>query len=168
MAAHGAAITLRAAHTNAVGEVQDEGLKVMDRRLRELTNGRAGLQIITIQDRFFETYRREIDFIRRYIFPGGMLPAPTVLRREVEKAGLVVKGSIEFGKSYSQTLRRWYETFNERWGGWFVTGQLGNLRHLGNDTDLTHPVPRVAPRRPGAHSSSSCCATSRTSAAAWP
>lgn len=40
-----ATITLRAAHTNAVGEVQDEGLKVMDRRLRELTGGRAGLQI---------------------------------------------------------------------------------------------------------------------------
>ncbi|WP_431282679.1 TRAP transporter substrate-binding protein [Humitalea sp. 24SJ18S-53] len=40
-----APIILRAAHTNAVGEVQDEGLKVMDRRLRELTNGRAGLQI---------------------------------------------------------------------------------------------------------------------------
>jgi tripartite ATP-independent transporter DctP family solute receptor len=39
------AVTLRAAHTNAVGEVQDEGLKVMDRRLREITGGRAGLQI---------------------------------------------------------------------------------------------------------------------------
>src|SRR5688572_3825586 len=39
------AVTLRAAHTNAVGEVQDKGLKVMDRRLRELTSGRAGLQI---------------------------------------------------------------------------------------------------------------------------
>lgn len=36
-------------------------------------------------------------------------------------------------------------TFNERWGGWFVTGQLGNLRHLGNDTNLARPVPRVAP-----------------------
>lgn len=40
-----AAITLRAAHTNAVGEVQDEGLKIMDQRLRQLTSGRAGLQI---------------------------------------------------------------------------------------------------------------------------
>ncbi|NKC30128.1 TRAP transporter substrate-binding protein [Falsiroseomonas selenitidurans] len=38
-------LVLKAAHTNAVGEVQDEGLKVMDRRLRELTGGRAGLQI---------------------------------------------------------------------------------------------------------------------------
>jgi tripartite ATP-independent transporter DctP family solute receptor len=44
-AAHAQTVTLRAAHTNAVGEVQDEGLKVMDRRLRELTSGRLGLQI---------------------------------------------------------------------------------------------------------------------------
>ena len=38
-------VTLRAAHTNAIGEVQDEGLKFMDRRLREITSGRLGLQI---------------------------------------------------------------------------------------------------------------------------
>jgi cyclopropane-fatty-acyl-phospholipid synthase len=44
-----------------------------------------------------------------------MLPSPSVLRTEVERAGLKVLGSIEFGKSYSQTLRRWHETFNERW-----------------------------------------------------
>jgi len=43
--AQAATITLRTAHTNAIGEVQDEGLKVMDRRLREITGGRAGLQI---------------------------------------------------------------------------------------------------------------------------
>ena len=83
-------------------------------RLRPGRN--ATLQIITVRDRNWETYRRSVDFIQKYIFPGGMLPAPSVLRREVEKAGLVVQGSIEFGKSYSQTLRRWYDTFNARWG----------------------------------------------------
>jgi cyclopropane-fatty-acyl-phospholipid synthase len=57
-----------------------------------------------------------VDFIQKYIFPGGMLPAPSVLRAEVEKAGLRVKGSIEFGTSYSLTLRRWHETFTDRWG----------------------------------------------------
>ena len=34
---------------------------------------------------------------------------------EVERAGLSVAGSIEFGESYSQTLRRWHDTFNARW-----------------------------------------------------
>ncbi|MBF9050485.1 methyltransferase domain-containing protein [Roseobacter sp. HKCCD9010] len=75
----------------------------------------ATLQIITVQDRRWEIYRRGVDFIQKYIFPGGMLPSPTVLREEVVKAGLEVTGSIEFGESYSQTLRRWYDVFNDRW-----------------------------------------------------
>jgi len=75
----------------------------------------ATLQIITIQDKRYEIYRTGVDFIQRYIFPGGMLPSPTALRQEVEKAGLSVSGSIEFGDSYSQTLRRWYDVFNVRW-----------------------------------------------------
>ena len=37
------------------------------------------MQIITIQRRrFFEAYRREVDFIQRYVFPGGMLPTPSI------------------------------------------------------------------------------------------
>jgi cyclopropane-fatty-acyl-phospholipid synthase len=56
-----------------------------------------------------------VDFIQKYIFPGGMLPAPSVLRAEVEKAGLNVARTFEFGQSYSQTLRRWHESFNDRW-----------------------------------------------------
>ncbi|HLQ18659.1 MAG TPA: class I SAM-dependent methyltransferase, partial [Tabrizicola sp.] len=85
--------------------------------LRErLKPGRhATLQIITVADPRWELYRKGVDFIQKYIFPGGMLPAPSVLRAEVEKAGLRVKGSIEFGESYSLTLRRWHEEFNARW-----------------------------------------------------
>ncbi len=75
----------------------------------------ATLQIITIQEARWEIYRRGVDFIQKYIFPGGMLPSPAVLRSEVERAGLKVVNSIEFGESYSQTLRRWHETFNEKW-----------------------------------------------------
>jgi len=75
----------------------------------------ATLQIITIQDARWDVYRNTVDFIQKYIFPGGMLPSPTVLRQEVVKAGLEVEKSIEFGKSYAQTLRMWHETFNDRW-----------------------------------------------------
>ena len=77
---------------------------------------RATLQIITMQDARFEVYRKSVDFIQKYIFPGGMLPSPAVLRLEIERAGLNLLGSMQFGKSYSQTLRRWHETFNARWG----------------------------------------------------
>jgi cyclopropane-fatty-acyl-phospholipid synthase len=76
----------------------------------------ATLQIITVADFRWQMYRRSVDFIQKYIFPGGMLPAPSVLRSEVEKAGLRVKGSVEFGESYSLTLRRWHESFTARWG----------------------------------------------------
>ena len=75
----------------------------------------ATLQIITVADSRWQLYRRGVDFIQKHIFPGGMLPAPSVLRAEVVKAGLRVKGTIEFGESYSLTLRRWHETFTARW-----------------------------------------------------
>jgi cyclopropane-fatty-acyl-phospholipid synthase len=85
--------------------------------LRErLKPGRhATLQIITLQEKRFKMYRKGVDFIQKHIFPGGMLPSPSVLRAEVAKAGLHIKGSMEFGKSYSDTLRRWHEVFNARW-----------------------------------------------------
>lgn len=75
----------------------------------------AALQIITIADRRWAIYRSSVDFIQRYVFPGGMLPSPRVLRAQVEEAGLQVLGSMEFGESYSRTLRLWHETFEERW-----------------------------------------------------
>lgn len=75
----------------------------------------ATLQIITVAHSRWQSYRRGVDFIQKYIFPGGMLPSPVILRQQVENAGLNVVGSIEFGESYSQTLRRWHETFNARW-----------------------------------------------------
>ena len=58
------------------------------RTLRErlLPDGAAGLQLITIADQYFEAYRRNVDFIQAYIFPGGMLPSPAVLDRQAARA----------------------------------------------------------------------------------
>lgn len=75
----------------------------------------ATLQIITVQDRRWKVYKRGVDFIQKYIFPGGMLPSPSVLRQQITKAGLGVERSIEFGQSYNISLRRWHETFNQKW-----------------------------------------------------
>jgi cyclopropane-fatty-acyl-phospholipid synthase len=75
----------------------------------------ATLQIITVDHKRWEIYRKGVDFIQKYIFPGGMLPSDPVLRQQVTKSGLDVVKSIEFGESYSQTLRRWYNVFNDRW-----------------------------------------------------
>ncbi|MBF9039213.1 methyltransferase domain-containing protein [Rhodobacterales bacterium LSUCC0387] len=93
---------------------------------------RATLQIITVQHRRWQIYRNTVDFIQKYIFPGGMLPSPVVLREELQKAGLEVAGSIEFGESYSQTLRRWYDTFNERWDEVAALGFDDRFRRMWN------------------------------------
>lgn len=75
----------------------------------------ASLQIITVADRLFSQYRRGTDFIQKHIFPGGMLPSPSALQREIEQAGLELLASIEFADSYSRTLREWRGVFNNRW-----------------------------------------------------
>lgn len=77
--------------------------------------GLAGLQIITIADRYFDHYRSNPDFIQTYIFPGGMLPSPAVLRQQVEKAGLELVDWHEFGQSYARTLNEWRLRFERAW-----------------------------------------------------
>lgn len=77
--------------------------------------GAAGLQIITIADRFYENYQRSTDFIQRYIFPGGALPSPAVLKDLSDKAGLTVRSVAEFGQDYARTLGEWHRRFIAAW-----------------------------------------------------
>lgn len=77
--------------------------------------GRAALQIITIADQCFERYRNGVDFIQRYIFPGGMLPSPTALKREYEAAGLRLEKQSNFGEDYARTLAEWNRRFQAAW-----------------------------------------------------
>lgn len=92
----------------------------------------ATLQIITVADDRWHVYKRGVDFIQKYIFPGGMLPSPSALRHEIDKAGLTLKTSLEFGDSYSQTLRRWHETFNARWDEVAALGFDQRFRNMWN------------------------------------
>ncbi|MCI4665277.1 MAG: cyclopropane-fatty-acyl-phospholipid synthase family protein [Neomegalonema sp.] len=87
--------------------------KTVHDRLRP--GGRASLQIITIADDLFASYRRRVDFIQKYVFPGGMLPSPSSLKEQTAKAGLQFIDSIQFGASYSRTLRIWMKRFHEAW-----------------------------------------------------
>jgi cyclopropane-fatty-acyl-phospholipid synthase len=87
------------------------------RQLRDrlVAGGIAGIQAITIQDRLFSTYRREVDFIRRYVFPGGMLPAPAMLKMLGERFGLPLVAEKVFGDDYARTLSAWRERFRGAW-----------------------------------------------------
>lgn len=77
------------------------------------TKGKAVIQTITIDDGDFENYRRGGDFIRTYIFPGGMLPSRSAFRREAERANLKIGEEFLFGKDYAKTLSLWLESFDK-------------------------------------------------------
>lgn len=75
-------------------------------------DGRAMVQTITVDDSIFDDYRTRSDFIRRYTFPGGMLPSVQRFREEAEKAGLACRDVYAFGRDYARTLRLWLERFD--------------------------------------------------------
>jgi cyclopropane-fatty-acyl-phospholipid synthase len=91
-------------------------------RLRR--GGRAVIQTITVRDELFEGYRRRSDFVRHYVFPGGMLPSLARFREEAEKAGLKFVGAFGFGKDYARTLREWLARMQR---------QEAAIRALGHD-----------------------------------
>jgi cyclopropane-fatty-acyl-phospholipid synthase len=78
--------------------------------------GRAGLQIITIEDALFDDYNRRTDFIQKYIFPGGMLPSEARLKPVIDRAGLGWSSIERFGQDYADTLKLWDERFQAAWG----------------------------------------------------
>lgn len=86
-------------------------------KVRDLLSpgGRAGLQIITIRDELFRSYRSRSDFLRKYIFPGGMLPSEKRLREETERAGLEWRAIARFGQNYADTLAQWAASFENAW-----------------------------------------------------
>jgi cyclopropane-fatty-acyl-phospholipid synthase len=84
-------------------------------RQRLVPGGIAGIQTITIQDRLFASYRRDVDFIRRYVFPGGMLPSPGILKGLGDRFGLALVAEQVFGDDYPRTLAAWRDRFRSAW-----------------------------------------------------
>lgn len=99
-------------------------------RDRLVPGGFAGIQAITIQDKFFNAYRREVDFIQRYVFPGGMLPSPQVLKSLGEKFGVPVIREHIFGEDYAKTLATWRDNFRAAWPNLMPLGFDERFRRL--------------------------------------
>ncbi|MEG3619637.1 cyclopropane-fatty-acyl-phospholipid synthase family protein [Magnetovibrio sp. PR-2] len=98
----------------AVGEENwDTYFQTVQDRLKP--GGTAVLQIITIEEDRFETYRKGTDFIQRYIFPGGFLPSPSALEDAVKRNGLTLQDTRFFGKSYARTCAAWQKQFQHTW-----------------------------------------------------
>jgi cyclopropane-fatty-acyl-phospholipid synthase len=99
-------------------------------RDRLLPGGLVGIQAITIQDSFFKHYRSEVDFIQRYVFPGGMLPTPQILKSFGERFGIPVIRERIFGQDYAKTLAIWRNNFRAAWPGLTPSGFDDRFRRL--------------------------------------
>ena len=99
-------------------------------RDRLTPGGIAGMQVITIHESIFGNYRREMDFIRRYIFPGGMLPTPTILRDMGGKYGFRISAERAFGQDYALTLSHWRDSFRNAWPKLTLMGFDEKFRRL--------------------------------------
>jgi cyclopropane-fatty-acyl-phospholipid synthase len=70
------------------------------------------IQAITIADQRYQAARRSVDFIQRYIFPGGCLPSIEVIARHIARyTDLNIVGIDDITQHYARTLQAWRERF---------------------------------------------------------
>jgi cyclopropane-fatty-acyl-phospholipid synthase len=75
--------------------------------------GRAAIQYIAIDDDAFDAYAANVDFIQRFVFPGGMLISRARFKALAEERGLIWRDQFDFGLHYAETLRRWRISFDK-------------------------------------------------------
>ena len=81
------------------------------------------LQAITINDNAYEKAKNEIDFIKRYIFPGGCLPSETLIKEGIVKhTAMHLLQWRDIGTHYAKTLMDWRARFYEN---------LASIKNLG-------------------------------------
>lgn len=74
--------------------------------------GKLLIQAITIADAQYDDYRKSVDFIQRYIFPGGFLPSLSAMTASIaESTPLLVTDVEDIGLDYARTLEIWRENF---------------------------------------------------------
>jgi cyclopropane-fatty-acyl-phospholipid synthase len=95
-------------------------------------NGKACFQIITINDDEYSNYIDQVDFIQKYIFPGGVLPSKKILYKLFKDNNLELYKEISFGKDYAKTLRIWKEQFNLSWNNIAKLGFDEKFKNLWN------------------------------------
>lgn len=78
--------------------------------------GRMAIQAITIQDQRYRDYSKSVDFIQRYIFPGGFLPSITAMNELMTRhTDFVVRNLFDMGTDYARTLAHWRQRFDHAW-----------------------------------------------------
>lgn len=75
-------------------------------------DGIALLQSITMVDQRYDAYKESVDFIRKYIFPGGHLPSISEINSQIAKqTDMTVSHFEDITHHYARTLREWHERF---------------------------------------------------------
>ena len=77
--------------------------------------GIGAIQAIIIKDELFDQYRKNEDFIQKYIFPGGFLPSLQSIKYHTRNSGLQLTEYNSYGIHYSNTLKKWRENFINSW-----------------------------------------------------
>lgn len=91
-----------------------EFFRTCQARLRP--GGKMALQAITIQDQRYRDYSKSVDFIQRYIFPGGFLPSITAMNELMTRhTDFVVRNLFDMGPDYARTLTHWRTRFLHAW-----------------------------------------------------
>ncbi len=76
--------------------------------------GLMAIQAITIADQRYEYYSDNVDFIQKYIFPGGFLPSVTSLTQATtQHSDLLLRDLYDIGLDYAKTLAHWHRRFNQ-------------------------------------------------------
>lgn len=73
--------------------------------------GALALQSITMPDDRFPAYRRRVDWMQTYVFPGSCIPSVAVVREMSARAGFTLVDALDIGPSYPATLRGWRARF---------------------------------------------------------
>jgi cyclopropane-fatty-acyl-phospholipid synthase len=100
--------------------IEAVGVGFLDRYVRVCSGllkpgGRMLLQGIVISDSLFDRARRSVDFIQKYIFPGGALPSLGSIRSSVARAtDLEITHLQDIGQDYARTLAEWRRRFLAR------------------------------------------------------
>ena len=122
-------------------------------------NGMLILQTITIPDQRYESYAKTTDWMRLFIFPGGLLPSLTAITKTLTKhTSLVIKDVESIGPHYALTLAKWRqrflanrnqilqlgfsESFIRRWEYYFSYCQAGFSQHYIDDLQIVITRPR--------------------------
>jgi cyclopropane-fatty-acyl-phospholipid synthase len=73
--------------------------------------GRFALQSITMPDARFDAYRRRVDWMQTYIFPGSLIPSLGALAAAAAPAGFCIERADDIGPDYAATLQHWGARF---------------------------------------------------------